>query len=114
MWFEDERKVALNSLVSPSRSLLYEYDFGDGWEHKVKVEKAVEADTRLSYPLCVGGARACPPEDVGGPWGYKDFLAALADEKHPDHSQMLEWCGGYFDPEGFDANAVNRALGRLR
>ena len=111
---EDERKVKLGELIGPGQSLTYEYDFGDGWIHEVKVEKGLERDERLHYPLCVGGARACPPEDVGGDGGYEDFLAALADPDHERHDDYVSWAGGVFDPEGFDLNAVNRALRGLR
>jgi hypothetical protein len=68
--FEDERKVKLESLVGEKQSLRYDYDPGEGWEHDVLVEQRVEADERLCYPLCTGGARACPPEDCGGVPGY--------------------------------------------
>jgi hypothetical protein len=58
----------------------------------------------------LSGKRACPPEDVGGPWGYENFLEALADPKHPDHEDLAEWCGGPLDPEIFDVNAINRVF----
>jgi hypothetical protein len=111
---EDERKVRLQSLVSPGQSLIYEYDFGDGWQHAVLVEKQLEPDPRFSYPLCTGGARACPPEDCGGPLGYADFLMALKDPTHPEHDDTVTWTGGGFDPKGFSLNSVNMALAALR
>lgn len=111
---EDERKAKLDQLAKVGQAFVYEYDFGDGWSHSVKVIGEQEWNHRLAYPLCIGGARACPPEDVGGPWGYKEFLAALKSPKHEQHEELLTWCGGYFDPKGFDANAVNRALHQLR
>jgi hypothetical protein len=112
--FEDERKVTLGSLVGPGQALVYEYDFGDGWEHQLQVEQALEPDARLSYPLCTGGARACPPEDVGGPPGYEDFLKALRNPEHEEHDETLTWIGGAFDPEGFDLNRINAALRALK
>lgn len=114
MKLEDEKKVKLDQLVGEGQALRYVYDFGDDWQHEVRVERPLEPDPRLHYPLCIAGARACPPEDVGGVGGYAEFLTALRDTRHDDHSQMLAWCGGMFDPEGFDVNAVNRALRRLR
>lgn len=81
----------------------YVYDFGDDWVHRVLVEKVLPADPTMTYPACVGGKRACPPEDCGGVWGYREFLTAISDPKHPDHEAMLEWVGGEFDPEAFDA-----------
>ena len=111
---EDERKARLQELVGPGQSLRYEYDFGDGWLHTVRVEKELKPDPRYTYPLCIDGARACPPEDCGGPMGYENLLAALKDPKHPDHAHLVTWIGGPFDPEGFDLNHVNAALATLR
>jgi hypothetical protein len=111
---EDERKVRLDELVGPGQALLYEYDFGDGWLHQVRVEKKLEPDPGHRYPLCIGGARACPPEDCGGPPGYERLLAALASPDHAEHNELVTWSGGTFDPEGFDVNRVNAALRALR
>lgn len=93
----------------------YEYDFGDSWEHELIVEKILPADPstssgRMRYPLCVAGKRACPPEDVGGVWGYQTFLEAIDDPEHPEHDEYLEWIGGEFDPEHFDLDEVNDRL----
>jgi hypothetical protein len=111
---EDERKVRLDGLVGPGQSLIYEYDFGDSWRHTLLVEKQLEPDPRFRYPLCIGGARACPPEDCGGPPGYASFLLALKDANHPEHDANVTWAGGVFDPAGFGLNSVNRALAALR
>jgi hypothetical protein len=107
---EDERKVRLDALLGEKQCIEYEYDFGDAWRHEVKVEKTLEFDARLSYPLCVGGARACPPEDCGGAGGYEHLLEVLQDEKDPEYDDTITWVGGYFDPEGFDANRTNARL----
>jgi hypothetical protein len=66
--------------------------------------------TDWSYPLCIAGARAAPPEDVGGVLGYLEFLSAIKNPKHEEHARMLEWIGGAFDPKGFDLNEINRTL----
>jgi hypothetical protein len=108
--FEDERTIRLESLVDEGQSLRYEYDLGDSWEHDVLIEKRLEGDSRLSYPLCISGARACPPEDCGGVPGYARLVAALADPDNTDHDELLTWVGGHFDPEGFDVNRTNQAL----
>ncbi len=89
----------------------YEYDFGDGWEHDVLVEDAQPGDA--TAVRCLGGERACPPEDCGGPAGYEHLLDALADPTHPDHGDMSEWIGGGLDPAAFDVDAVNASLARL-
>jgi len=111
-WAEvtDEATVTLADVLPPrGGSLLYEYDFGDGWEHEVTVGPAVVAATRAELPVCVAGERACPPEDCGGIDGYADLLEALADPDHPDHGELAAWCGP-FDPENVDLDAVNARL----
>jgi hypothetical protein len=91
----------------------YLYDFGDNWEHQVVVEKVLLPEPGAVYPRCLTGRRACPPEDVGGIWGYQEFLQAIGDPEHEEHASLLEWVGGAFDPEAFDLGAVNRALATL-
>jgi pRiA4b ORF-3-like protein len=111
---EDARPVILAALVRGEKSkLLYEYDFGDSWEHELLVEKILPRDEGKRYPVCLTGKRACPPEDCGGVWGYASFLEALHDPEHPEHEEMLEWIGGEFDPEAFDLDEVNVELQRL-
>ena len=88
----------------------YEYDFGDGWQHRIDVESIAKPQADRAYPLCLAGERATPPDDVGGVPGYQEFLAAIADPKHEEHASMLTWVGGAFDPEGFDLNTINRTL----
>jgi hypothetical protein len=60
-----------------------------------------------TYPICLEGERACPPEDCGGPWGFVGFLEAISDPQYEQHAESPEWVGGEFDPEEFDLNAVN-------
>lgn len=107
---KDDRRPTLRSLVSVGESFVYEYDFGDGWEHEILVEAVLAPRPRTRYPRVVDGARACPPEDVGGIPGYEGFLEAVADPRHAEHDSMLEWAGGSFDSEAFDIDAANREL----
>jgi hypothetical protein len=112
---KDERRYKLNQLVTGAKfKFTYQYDFGDSWDHAVVVEKILPPDPGVRSPVCVAGKRACPPEDVGGVWGYTGFLEALADPNHAEHESYLEWIGGEFDPEAFDLDAVNKELRRLR
>ena len=92
----------------------YEYDFGDGWLHEIKVEAIEKPQSGVSYPRCTKGKRSGPPEDVGGPWGYEDFLAAIKDSEHEEHDSYLEWVGGSFDSEAIDLDAINAELKRIR
>ena len=111
---QDERLVTLADLAPAAGDrILYEYDFGDGWEHDLLVEKVLEPEPGATYPVCVTGRRACPPEDVGGIWGYAELLQILSDPDHPEYEERLEWVGGEFDPERFDAEDVNAALASL-
>ena len=103
-------------LRHPKDRLLYEYDFGDSWEHVVVLEAVLTPEPGAVYPVIEGGRRACPPEDVGGVPGYEEFLEAIADPDHPEHRALLEWIGGDFDPEGFSVRDANVAIqgGRIR
>lgn len=106
----DEAKGKLFRLVKHGDRFGYLYDFGDNWAHQVTVEKIIAAQPGVRYPRCVAGQGACPPEDVGGPWGYDEFQTALTDPSHPDHDERLEWAGGPFDPHRFDLDEADRAL----
>ena len=107
----DERKQTLEGALGESAGEFhYEYDFGDSWRHRIAVKPLTRPHPEWHYPLCTGGARAAPPDDVGGPGGYEEFLAAIKDPKHEEHENLLIWIGGAFDPEGFDLNAINRML----
>jgi Plasmid pRiA4b ORF-3-like protein len=109
----DELDYRLGDVVRVGTRLRYTYDFGDWWEHEVVVEGMAPADPLERYPICVAGERACPPEDVGGPEGYVEFLTAIADPGHPRHVAMWDWVGRPFDPAEFDADRVTTLLRRL-
>ena len=90
--------------------IIYEYDFGDGWEHDVLLEKVMEDDKGLVVPLCTGGKMSCPPEDIGGVWGYEQMLEIIKQPGHAEYESYLEWLGGDFDPTLFDLEEVNHLL----
>jgi len=107
----DESKVTIAELLGAKGDWLrYVYDFGDYWEHKVVVEKVIPLPLALKAPVCTGGARRCPPEDVGGPPGFADFIETISDPSHEDHEYLLNWAGGTFDPKEFDKEEVNEVL----
>ena len=107
----DEKTTRLADLLRrPKNRLVYEYDFGDGWEHELVLEAVVPRSAAARYPFVLAGRGACPPDDVGGIPGYYHFLEAIRNPKHPDHEEMMEWGGHDFDPARFDVQAVNRAL----
>ena len=104
----DEREVRLCDFERTSTSFLYVYDFGDEWRHVVEIEKYLAFDAEPKRASCIAGARARPPEDVGGPPGYQDFLSVMADPNDPEHADTKHWCGGHFDPEWFDLALVDK------
>lgn len=111
----DERRVRLKPLLEAGvRRFSYVYDFGDHWEHLVKVEHLVSPKFGAPPISCLAGENACPPEDVGGAPGYANLLAVLADPKHEEHEEMREWVGDTFDPPAFDLAAVNRILATIK
>jgi len=113
--FLDSTEIRLSQIFANKHSgfrFLYEYDFGDGWRHEIEFEGTKPAEAGARYPRCVDGARACPPEDCGGPWGYDGFLQAIRDTEHEEHESMLEWIGGRFDPEKFSPTAATKKMRR--
>ena len=110
----DDRKGKLQRLLSPGQKFTYLYDFGDSWTHLITVEKI---ETNLDYlgsATIIDGQRAAPPEDVGGPPGYEEFLDAIQYRKRSDEGQQyLRWIGGAFDPAAFDQRIANAGLLRL-
>ncbi len=111
---KDEKQATLRDVAGEFKKWFYEYDFGDGWTHEIKIEKAPNPEGGVSHAVCTGGARACPPDDIGGPPGYEDFLVGLADPKHEMHEEYKEWIGGTFDPEAFSFEKVNALLKRVK
>ncbi len=104
----DCRKRRLSAFFSvDNRKAAYTYDFGDNWVHDVLLEEILPRDPSVKYPICVGGERACPPEDVGGVMGYSELVKAMKDKKHPDREDFLDWLGEEYDPEEFDFRKVS-------
>lgn len=115
--FKDSTTTRLRDVVPENRKrfrFLYEYDFGDGWEHEVLFERRPAADPEAEYPLCTEGAGACPPEDIGGTWGYADLLEAVANKDHERHKEFLDWVGEGFDPEKFDPAEATAAMREVK
>ncbi|KAF3980562.1 MAG: plasmid pRiA4b ORF-3 family protein [Methylococcales symbiont of Iophon sp. n. MRB-2018] len=107
----NEDKYKLSQLLKSEKdSLKYEYDFGDGWEHKVLLEKVLPFDKSNQAPLCIKGERACPPEDCGGILGYQELLETLSNPNDSEYKSMLEWLGDDFDSEDLDIEEINKML----
>jgi hypothetical protein len=108
---ENESAFRLNQLFEgPGAKFEYEYDFGDGWEHELKLMKIYPAKPKTIYPVCLDGKRNCPPEDCGGPWGYANLHDIISNPDHPEHEEMREWLGEYYDFEEFDLEFINESM----
>lgn len=115
----NEQKFKLQQLVGEKDKFFYEYDFGDSWLHKIEVEKVIAPEPGMKYPVCLTGKRNGPLEDVGGIWGYEEFLKAMKDKKHPDHEDMRNWLEEAYeledyDPNEFDLDEINEELKKLK
>ena len=108
-----EDKTASNIIgefVTQEGAILgYEYDFGDGWQHELVLEKILTRTTK-QCPVCTHGRRACPPEDCGGIWGYMELVKAMKARRGYRYREYKEWLGGYFDANEFDLKAINASL----
>jgi hypothetical protein len=110
----NESNVKLGTLIERGvERFRYVYDFGDGWEHEIVVEKVEPLDPEQPYPALITGKRACPPEDCGGVYGYLRLLEILADPRHEEHVELREWAGKGFGPERLDLEAIRSDLRRL-
>lgn len=109
-----ENRVKLTKALAGRKTFTYLYDFGDGWEHKVALKKTLINDGAKKQAMCLGGANACPPEDVGGPYGYVEYITAISDKAHPEHDQMIEWRGPGFNPAAFNVNETNEILSTIK
>jgi len=107
----DYKRMKISDLLKTEKQKIkYEYDFGDGWEHDVILEKILVRDEKIKYPICIAGKMSCPPEDCGGSWGYADMLEILKNPAHPEYKEFVDWLDEDFDPEYFDKEEVNESL----
>jgi hypothetical protein len=111
----NEKQYTVADLAPEAKQkFIYEYDFGDSWEHEIRVEKVLPPDPAFKHPVCLAGANQRPPEDCGGIPGYYNLLAILADPNTEEHEEMKEWVGGEWDPGRFDLEETNARLKRLK
>jgi hypothetical protein len=113
--FLDARKARLDDVLEDvgGKTLKYLYDFGDGWEHTIKIERLLDPDPGVLYPRLIDAKGHCPPEDVGGPWGYAEFLEAIADPAHERHRDLKEWYADDFNPHVVDIDWLAKDVADL-
>lgn len=101
----DARKATLEKVITDTgaKTFKYLYDFGDGWEHSIKIERILPAMPDLESVNLIEAIGRCPPEDVGGPGGYQEFLEAIVDPRHEHHRELKQWWGS----ASFDPNTIN-------
>ena len=110
----DEKSVTVLQSLRDERRFTFDYDFGDSWEHDVVIEELTWSFFGLKYAVCIDGANACPPEDVGGVYGYANFLEAINDPEHEEFDDYTAWIDGPFDPAEFNLGEVNAVLQKVR
>ncbi|CAN5640395.1 plasmid pRiA4b ORF-3 family protein [soil metagenome] len=111
---QDESRVSLRTALRGSLTFTWVYDYGDNWQHKVKVERAADMGVALNHPLCITGQGACPPDDVGGVPGFEEFVQAMGDPAHPEHDELTGWYGRPFDPVAFSVADVQERLDEIK
>jgi Plasmid pRiA4b ORF-3-like protein len=111
----DARKARLIDVLEDvgTKTLRYLYDFGDGWEHTIKVERLLDPQPGVVYPRLIEASGRCPPEDIGGTWGYAEFLDAIHDPKHERHIELKEWIACDFDPNIVDIAGLTEEVAAL-
>jgi hypothetical protein len=111
----DARKARLDDVLEDldTKTLRYLYDFGDGWEHTLKIERLADPEPGVHYPRLIQANGRCPPEDVGGLWGYAELIEAISDASHERHTELKEWLPNDFDPNKVDADWLVREVALL-
>lgn len=107
----DYSRIKLNEMLKNEKdTIIYEYDFGDSWEHNIKLENILPASENKARPICINGKRRCPPEDCGGTYGYMDLIEIINNQLHEEYEETMEWLGGEFDPKYFNVDSINIRL----
>ncbi|MCE2789900.1 MAG: plasmid pRiA4b ORF-3 family protein [Saprospiraceae bacterium] len=121
LWDEDEmgpisdvKEVSVGEVFTGEETtLMYEYDFGDGWIHHIELVDQSSKPTQEILPFIISGENACPPEDCGGIYGYKHLMEVMKNPKHADYYETREWLGLTFNPFKYSVDAQNKKLGKL-
>jgi Plasmid pRiA4b ORF-3-like protein len=107
-------QMPINEIIRDDRTTFhYHYDPRDGWLHLIELEMVLPSDPQGAYPHCISGDKACPPEGIGGVWGYSELLELLDDPSDPDYLSRWDDLGSDFDPDCFKLDLVNVQLRSL-
>jgi len=107
MGCETAWEISLKEICQPGlNKIIYEYDFGDSWDHLIEIEGFYPKTKGTRYPQCLDGENTCPPEDCGGVWGFEEFKSAMFDTTHEQHDMFKKWFGKKFDPSVFNKAKV--------
>jgi hypothetical protein len=104
-------KLKIDDYLEKYKEIKYSYDFGDGWHFTVKLEDIVD-DYYFGYPTLLDGAETAPPEDVGGIYGFYDFLEIYNDPKHPEHDDAKAWAEELNFKE-YEPDLINEKLKKI-
>ncbi len=104
------REIVIKHLQKENTEFSYIYDFGDNWRHTIKLEKIDTSASAVISPICLGGERKRPQEDVGGVWGYQHMMEVLSTPNDPEQKEFKEWRSEGYDPETFHCDEVNDKL----
>jgi Plasmid pRiA4b ORF-3-like protein len=107
--FLDAQKARLDAMLEDvgTKKLRYVYDIGDGWVHTITIERLIDPELGQLYPRLIEASGRCPPEDVGGPWGYAELLEAIDDPTHERHPDLHQWIPDQFDPNLADVKSLS-------
>jgi hypothetical protein len=112
--FTDTKESMLEDILTKiGTSAFYLYDFGDGWKHKIKLIEISNKPQNEILPLFVLGQNACPPEDCGGVYRYREIIEILTDSTHEEYQSILEWLGPKFNPSTLNRISISKALENL-
>jgi hypothetical protein len=112
--FTDVKMVQLEDVFSKTRTkTTYLYDFGDGWKHQVELIEVSNKPQNELLPAFISGQTACPPEDCGGVYRYREIIEILGNPSHEEYESIKEWLGPKFNPVKLNGHSITKELGNL-
>jgi hypothetical protein len=103
-----KRVIVTQVFTKLGTTLTYEYDFGDSWIHHLELVEISTHPINEMLPQIVGGEHACPPEDCGGSYRYRELKEILLNPKYPEYKRTKRWVGSKFDPMVCDMKTIRK------